>query len=224
MVLIGAFASCQRPELIEQLPNVEVDEADQRKVPILFSAVIPGIGPQTKTMDHEPDINSFHLVVFDESGMYVETAQAQLIEGTFEGIHGQNYHMNFRVTLTLSEEPRIIHFIANCPVDQIYYGHEASIIGNLFVEDGNTAYWSRAEVPHIQIRESTDNTTPEAPDTPSTFAADDQTSSDGDNLFRPCTHLQEHLEHVHLLRNFAEIVVEDKTDSVATAKGITDYF
>lgn len=224
MVLIGVFASCQRPELIEQLPNVEVDEADQRRVPILFSAVIPGIGPQTKTMDHEPDINSFHLVVFDESGMYVETAQAQLIEGTFEGIHGQNYHMNFSVTLTLSEEPRIIHFIANCPVDQIVYGHETSIIGNLFVEDGNTAYWSRAEVPHIQVRESTDNTTPEATDTPSTFAADDQTSSDGDNLFRPCTHLQEHLEHVHLLRNFAEIVVEDKTDSYAAEHNTADYF
>lgn len=219
--MIGVLASCQKPELVEQLPDIEVEGGESRRVPILFSAVIPGMGPTTKSMDHEPDIESFHLVVFDDKGMYVETAEATLIEGTYMGIHGQNYHMNFQVTLTLSEEPRIIHFIANCPVDQISYGHEASIIGNLYVENGQTAYWSRAEVPHIQVYENQNTTTP---DTPSTSAADDLPSS-GDGLsFRPCTHLNEHLEHVHLLRNFAEIVVEDKTDSVATANNRTNNF
>lgn len=221
LVMIGVLASCQRPELVEQLPDIEVEGGESRRVPILFSAVIPGMEATTKSMDHEPDITSLHLVVFDEKGMYVETAEAKLIEGTYTGIHGQNYHMNFQVTLTLSEEPRIIHFIANCPVDQISYGHEASIIGNLYVENGQTAYWSRAEVPHIQVYENQNTTTP---DTPSTSAADDLPSS-GDGLtFRPCTHLNEHLEHVHLLRNFAEIVVEDKTDSVARANNKVSLF
>ena len=226
--MMGVFVSCQTPELIEKLPTIEIQGGEARKVPIIFTASVPGMGPKTKAMDHTPDITSFHLVVFDQHGMYVETAEAELVDSTFTDIHQKNYHKKFKVTLTLSEEPRIIHFIANCPVDQIVYGHEASIIGNMYVKDGATAYWSRAEVNHIQVYEfpnaTTTPETPESPDTPSTVSTDDQPSSDGETHFHPCTCLKEHLEHVHLLRNFAEIVVEDKTDSVAVADGIEDKF
>lgn len=191
-MLIGTVVSCQTPELVEDEPQFENGIGVYGRVPIMFTATIPSSGPATKAMDHIPDIHSFHLVIFDENGMFVEVAEAEIV-GQPTMNNERNYVQAFKVVVTLSDQPRIIHFIANCPVDQIAYGHEASIIGNLYVENGETAYWSRAEVPHIQV-------------------VDKVYDSDTDKEhFHPCEHLIHHLEHVHLLRNFAEILVEDHT-------------
>lgn len=193
LIVIGTIASCQRPELVEEIPSFEPGSGVYGKVPIVFRATFPGvIEPNTKVMDHTPDIHSFHLVVFDKNGMFVEVAEAEIVGEPIMN-NERDYVQAFKVVLTLSDQPRIIHFIANCPVDQIAYGHEASIIGNMYVENGETAYWSRAEVPHIQVVDK---------------VYDEDTDAEH---FHPCEHLEHHLEHVHLLRNFAEILVEDET-------------
>ena len=150
LILIGTVVSCQTPELVEEIPSFETGAGVYDRVPIIFKATIPSIEPGTKVMDHMPDIHSFHLVVFDQNGMFVEVAEAEIVGNPIMN-NERDYVQAFRVVLTLSDQPRIIHFIANCPVDQIAYGHEASIIGNMYVENGETAYWSRAEVPHIQV-------------------------------------------------------------------------
>ena len=191
-MLIGTVVSCQTPELVEDEPKFENGIGVYGRVPIMFTATIPSSGPVTKAMDHIPDIHSFHLVIFDENGMFVEVAEAEIV-GQPTMNNERDYVQAFKVVVTLSDQPRIIHFIANCPVDQIAYGHEASIIGNMYVENGETAYWSRAEVPHIQVLDEVFD-----PDTDKEH-------------FHPCEHLIHHLEHVHLLRNFAEILVEDHT-------------
>lgn len=191
-MLIGTVVSCQTPELVEDEPKFENGIGVYGRVPIMFTATIPSSGPATKAMDHIPDIHSFHLVIFDENGMFVEVAKAEIV-GQPTMNNERDYVQAFKVVVTLSDQPRIIHFIANCPVDQIAYGHEASIIGNMYVENGETAYWSRAEVPHIQVVDE---------------VYDSNTDTEH---FHPCEHLVHHLEHVHLLRNFAEILVEDHT-------------
>lgn len=191
-MLIGTVVSCQTPELVEDEPKFENGIGVYGRVPIMFTATIPSSGPATKAMDHIPDIHSFHLVIFDENGMFVEVVEAERV-GQPTMNNERDYVQAFKVVVTLSDQPRIIHFIANCPVDQIAYGHEASIIGNMYVENGETAYWSRAEVPHIQVVDEV-------------FDSDTETEH-----FYPCEHLIHHLEHVHLLRNFAEILVEDHT-------------
>lgn len=190
---MGTVVSCQAPEMVEDEPKFENGIGVYGRVPIMFTATIPSSGPATKAMDHEPDIHSFHLVIFDENGMFVEVAQAELVGDAVMDENSREYKQQFKVVVTLSDQPRIIHFIANCPVDQIAYGHEASIIGNMYVENGETAYWSRAEVPHIQVVDE---------------VYDSGTETEH---FHPCEHLKDHLEHVHLLRNFAEILVEDHT-------------
>ena len=192
-MVIGTVVSCQTPELVEDELKFENGIGVYGRVPIMFTATIPSSGPATKVMDHEPDIRTFHLVIFDENGMFVEVAQAELVGDAVMDENSREYKQKFKVVVTLSDQPRIIHFIANCPVDQIAYGHEASIIGNMYVENGETAYWSRAEVPHIQVADKVYD-----PDTDKEH-------------FHPCDHLKDHLEHVHLLRNFAEILVEDHT-------------
>lgn len=249
---MGTMVSCQQPELIEidNLPQ-EPEMGTLGKASITMSAVIPGFDPATKTMGETPVIHSFHLVVFDENGMFVELAKADTVGHWYttdnvpntDGTNGStgddsndntnvvaddgsdsdtdddtegdandgtggnstnpniptrpnrdsDYVQKFKVVLTLTDQPRIIHFIANCPVDQIAYGHESSIISNLYVENGETAYWSRAEVPHIKVDEEI-------------------YTLDGQVHRHPCEHLKKHLEYVHLLRNFAEISVVDATE------------
>ena len=209
-VLMGVLVSCQQPDLseLDNLPQ-EPEFGTLGKASFVMSAVIPGFDPATKTMGETPVISTFHLVVFDENGMFVEMAQAETIEDHYKTEDApttdnpdiptrpnmdSDYIQQFRVVLTLTDQPRIIHFIANCPVDQIAYGHESSIISNLYVENGETAYWSRAEVPHIKVNE-------------------ESYTLNGEIHRHPCEHLKVHLEYVHLLRNFAKIVVEDATTS-----------
>lgn len=210
LFLIGVITSCQRPELMEQGSSQSSEGSVSGKACITMSAVFPDFGPATKAMGETPEIHSFHLVVFDKNGMFVELAEAEFIGDPYktEDVEGSentdpnipvrpnmdsDYIREFKVVLTLTDEPRIIHFIANCPVDQIAYGHEASIISNLHVDNGEAAYWSRAEVPHIKVDEEI-------------------YTLDGQVHRHPCEHLKKHLEYVHLLRNFAQIVVEDATD------------
>ena len=72
LMVIGTVVSCQAPELVEDEPKFENGIGVYGRVPIMFTATIPSSGPATKVMDHEPDIHSFHLVIFDENGMFVE--------------------------------------------------------------------------------------------------------------------------------------------------------
>ena len=79
LMLIGTVVSCQAPELVEDESKFENVNGVHGRVPIMFTATIPSSGPVTKVMDHEPDIRTFHLVIFDENGMFVEVAQAELV-------------------------------------------------------------------------------------------------------------------------------------------------
>lgn len=193
--------SCQRIELPEHNPALRPGEGVYGEAKISFSALLP-TPPQTKAMGEDPtsDIESMHLVIFDGNGMYVETRQA-----TFVGEYGTHdthlYEREFEVTLTVTDQPRIIHFIANCPVEQIVYGHEASIIGNMYVEKDDdpdtpeTAYWARIEVPYILVQEVE--------------------NADGTTKFIPEEHILSKFQHIPMLRNYAQVVVKNGTNKNA---------
>ena len=193
--------SCQRIELPEQNPALRPGEGVYGEAKISFSALLP-TPPQTKAMGEDPtsDIESMHLVIFDGNGMYVETRQA-----TFVGEYGTHdthlYEREFEVTLTVTDQPRIIHFIANCPVEQIVYGHEASIIGNMYVEKDDdpdtpeTAYWARIEVPYILVQEVE--------------------NADGTTKYIPEANILPKFQHIPMLRNYAQVVVKNGTNKNA---------
>lgn len=164
LAMVGLLFSCQKPELTgpEGRPEQGTDIGDEATVS--FSAILPA-APDTKAMGSNPtDIETMHLVVFDGNGMYVETREASNI--SVKAHDGHNYEATFEVTLSVTDQPRNIHFIANCPVEQISYGHEASVIGNMFVTKADssleektefeTAYWARIEVPYILVEETED--------------------------------------------------------------------
>ena len=201
-IILAATAmlfSCQKPELTEQevqpVQGVEVGN----EATISFTALVPG-NPDTKAMTETPtDLGTMHLVIFDGNGMYVETREAK--KGSAKTHDGHNYETTFEVTLTVTDQPRIIHFIANCPVEQILYGHEASIIGNMYTTKANyveedrteheTAYWARVEVPYILVEET----------------------SVGSGKYRPIPGILGSFQCVPMLRNYAQVIVKDSENT-----------
>ena len=201
-ILLAASAmlfSCQKPELTEQeLQPVQGMEVGNEAT-ISFTALVPG-NPDTKAMTETPtDLVSMHLVIFDGNGMYVETREAT--KGSAKTHDGHNYETTFEVTLTVTDQPRIIHFIANCPVEQILYGHEASIIGNMYTTKANyveedrteheTAYWARVEVPYILVEET----------------------AVGSGKYRPIPGILGSFQCVPMLRNYAQVIVKDSENT-----------
>lgn len=198
LAMAAMLFSCQKPELTEPDTDLKPGEVVSGEVKVSFTAMMPS-APQTKAMGEDPtsDIKSMHLVIFDGNGMYVETRKA-----TFVGDYGTHdshlYEREFEVTLTVTDQPRIIHFIANCPVEQIVYGHEASIIGNMYVEKDDdpdtpeTAYWARIEVPYILVQEVE--------------------NADGTTKFIPEANILPKFQHIPMLRNYAQVVVKNGTN------------
>ena len=181
--------------------NVQRDQGVEvgNEATITFSAIVPG-NPETKSMTENPtDLSTMHLIIFDGNGMYVETRQANI--GSAKTHDGHNYETTFDVTLTVTDQPRIIHFIANCPVEQILYGHEASIIGNMYTTKANytdkdktqyeTAYWARVEVPYILVEET----------------------SEGSGKYQPVPGIIGSFQCIPMLRNYAQIVVVDSPNT-----------
>ena len=201
-IILAATAmlfSCQKPELTEQemqpVQGVEVGN----EATISFTALVPG-NPDTKAMTETPtDLVSMHLVIFDGNGMYVETREAK--KGSAKTHDGHNYETTFEVTLTVTDQPRIIHFIANCPVEQILYGHEVSIIGNMYTTKANyveedrteheSAYWARIEVPYILVEET----------------------AEGCGKYRPIPGILGSFQCVPMLRNYAQVIVKDSENT-----------
>ena len=136
------FAGCEMQQ-IEQ--GNEVADTDGT-VTIRFKVSLPNDGMATKGFgeDWRTDINSLHLVVFDENGYFIAIHEAEI---DHEGDQCQ-----YKVTLHKTDKKRIIHFIANCPTSQIEYGHESNVISNLRSIKGTdfeAAYWHRIEVWYI---------------------------------------------------------------------------
>lgn len=164
---------------------------------------------ETKAIiDPSVDINTLHLILFDENGMLVEVCEATKLGSSDHGDHASGRH--YTVTLTTTDKPRIIHYVANCPLDQITYGHESSIIGNMFVDKNNrehsteyeTSYWARIEVPYILVEEK---------------------EEDGKTVTALHGTIINKFQHVPLLRNYAEITVTDATDDTFIFEGYTVY-
>lgn len=161
-IMLCFLASCQRAELEDTSSDVPKDQTSLGKATISFSVNVPVPEVSTKAMGDAPytDIRNLYLIVFDENGYFVEACEAELV-GDSDKTHGEHKNeRNYTVTLSLTDQIRIIHFIANCPADQIRYGNEYDVISNMYVTKGQeieTAYWYRVQVPYILLKDDNVN-------------------------------------------------------------------
>ena len=161
------------------------DSASEGKVSVRFGVTIPGAEILSKTLGENPDIESLHLAVFDAAGYLLEYVPADL-ENTESAVqNGVKY--NYTAELTPTSDVTTIHFIANGPEDDVSFGNESYVIGNLSTSGGQDAYWQRV-VLNEGIKIDNDGTLDEA-----TMAM---------------------ISEVQLVRNFARVEVELKGEAV----------
>ena len=193
LTLFALACSCQREEL---MPETQGNGISTGEATISFSAMMPAPPASTKSLGGDPveGVNNLYLIVFDENGMLVETREAELGDDVSHGAHASE--QKYSVTLTLTEKPRIIHFVANCPVEQVIYGHEASVVGNMYVENGDIVYWARIEVDEIVIKTDAEG--------------DPVTDTNGNPMLTEVNKFK----CVPMLRNYAQLTVTNKADNL----------
>ena len=116
---------------------------------LTFGVQIPEAGVATRSMA-EPAITSLNLLVFDQNGYLVETAQAYVGSSTSwedkTTPTTPTAKQAFTVTLTKTSAYRAIHFVANADVSGLAdFGHEDALIPSLVSTGEDDAYWQRME-------------------------------------------------------------------------------
>ena len=116
---------------------------------LTFGVQIPEAGVATRSMA-EPAIKSLNLLVFDQNGYLVETAQAYVGSSTSwedkTTPTTPTAEQEFTVTLTKTSAYRAIHFVANADVSGLaQFGHEDALIPSLVSTEDDDAYWQRME-------------------------------------------------------------------------------
>lgn len=149
---ILAFA-CTK-ELVKPVePIIIDDETDGPKVTIEFS-----LPPVTKgTMAHDPTIGTIHVAVFNQAGVLKQYEKATLTNpDNLTNNNNSSGNPKYAVEINMSAKPRILHFIADSPIDTYDAliaaagtSGEDVILNALTTSDGNTAYWQRIELDRI---------------------------------------------------------------------------
>ena len=219
LALLALGVACQRVDLPDNPHGDHSAElplgAIGSKATIAFSTA-DVTGPETRgIVNAEVEVETLHLIVFDENGMLVEVCKAEEHGSSDHDGHVGGRH--YSVTLTVTDKPRIIHYVANCDVDQVVYGHETSVIGNMFVDrndseghqtDYEVSYWARIEVPHILVEE----------------IEEEQADGTFKKVLSLVSDIKDAFMHVPLLRNYAEITVtQNENDKTFEVLGFTVY-
>ena len=178
------------------------------KVMVDFCVQVNDPAVVTKSLADKPILRNLMVAVFDESGYLLEYTYATEIDLATENTTKYSY----KVAITQSSAPRIIHFIGNAP-DKLKFGVEGTVLAEITSTCGQNAddgiYWCRREVPGISGTNSggmlLDEDDPMAVNTP-IYQADTQTRAYFDN--------------VGLIRNFSQIQLV----STSSAFTLEKYF
>lgn len=144
--------------------RLEDDFATDDTLSTTISVVLPQLPdahPQTRAMDIQPTLTSLHVAVFDKNGYLLEYLQA--VEKDADGntkteYAEENYtQYNYSVNLTPTNSKTTLHFIGNGP-DNLGFGTETEVLGKLFTEGGNEAYWQRVVLENGIVYNAQDNT------------------------------------------------------------------
>ena len=156
--LAALLSSCSReqaePEIVSGVDAGILGYEHDGKVTFGFNPVFSGLEASgTKAMVEGADIKNLYVAVFDGSGYKLsEYVKAEPVTTGSALANDTNYQ--YTIELKVSENKRILHFIANAPED-LRFGSENEVIGELCTylsgDDTQTggfknAYWQRIEL------------------------------------------------------------------------------
>ena len=177
------------------------------KVLIDFSVQIHDPSVATKALAETPKLRNLMVAVFDETGYLLEYTYATEINLATENTRKYSY----KVAITQSEDPRIIHFIGNAP-DKLKYGVEEAVLAEIKSSIGENnddgIYWCRREIPQISGTQSGGMM----------LLADDDAMEVDDKMYQADVQTRAYFNNVGLIRNFSQIQVTSTSEDFTLEK------
>lgn len=160
-LLLLLLSACMREPLDKERPGGQ-PFPEGAPVTLNFTVEAEGMGDvATKALGEDSPLDNFYVAVFGSSGYLKEYVKANLLEKTaqpyeyddFSGYHRSVDAYTFSITLTLSDSPRILHFIGNGP-NSLPFGYADAVLPSLLSDPGTGSYWQTKTVSGIRARKS----------------------------------------------------------------------
>ena len=165
------------------------------KVEIDFTVQVKDPSVATKALGQQPSLRNLMVAVFDASGYLLEYTFATEITLATENAT----HYPYKVAITQSDEPRIIHFIGNAP-EKLTFGVEETVLAEITSTIGanpdDGIYWCRREVPQISGTNSGGSMALAEGDDPMEVASP---------IYQADSQTRAYFDNVGLIRNFSQI-------------------
>ena len=182
-------------------------ELDGNKVLIDLSVQINDPTVATKALAQQPTLRNLMVAVFDSTGYLLEYTFATEITLATENAT----HYDYKVAITQSDEPRIIHFIGNAP-EKLTFGVEETVLAGITSSVGNNTddgiYWCRREVPKISGTLSGG----------AMLLDDDYQTEPTDPIYQADLQTRAYFSNVGLIRNFSQIQLVSSTEDFILEK------
>lgn len=191
----------------QELPDFTHSTERSDKVLIDFTVQVKDPTVATKALGQQPTLRNLMVAVFDASGYLLEYTFATEIDLATENAT----HYTYKVAITQSDDPRIIHFIGNAP-DKLTFGVEetvlADITGSIGVNPDDGIYWCRREVPQISGTNSGG----------AVALAEDDAMEVASPIYQADLQTRAYFSNVGLIRNFSQIQLSSGTSDFVLEK------
>lgn len=181
--------------------------AGDPKVEIDFTVQVKDPSAATKALGQQPTLRNLMVAVFDASGYLLEYTFATEIDLATEN----TTHYEYKVSITQSDDPRIIHFIGNAP-DKLTFGVEETVLAEITspigVNPDDGIYWCRREVPQISGTNSGG----------AMALAEDDAMEVASPIYQADLQTRAFFSNVGLIRNFSQIQLLSGTSDFVLEK------
>ena len=191
-------------------PLEDVDSALQTgdpKVEIDFTVQVNDPSVATKALGQKPNLRNLMVAVFDASGYLMEYTYAT--EKTLATENATPY--DYKVAITQSNDPRIIHFIGNAP-DKLTFGVEETVLAEVTSSIGanpdDGIYWCRREIPQISGTNSGGGMA----------LAEDDAMEVASPIYQADLQTRAYFSNVGLIRNFSQIQLTSSSSDFTLEK------
>lgn len=177
------------------------------KVEIDFTVQVKDPSVATKALGQQPTLRNLMVAVFDASGYLLEYTFATEIDLATENAT----HYTYKVAVTQSEEPVIVHFIGNAP-DKLTFGVEETVLAEITSPIGanpdDGIYWCRREIPQISGTSSGG----------AMALAEDDVMEVASPIYQADIQTRAYFSNVGLIRNFSQIQLASGTSNFVLEK------
>lgn len=171
LAALATLLACVREPELALEPEAGDPFPEGAPVTITFSVPASGLQTGTKAIGEEGSLNSLHVAVFGSSGFLKEYVKAELMGTAGDTTYRDPYYnpdpalnqgreytvplIQYKVTLSLSEKRRIIHFIGNGPAT-LPFDADTTVMTTLMSEGGDGGFWQTKTLTRIGARKNAD--------------------------------------------------------------------